>query len=98
MGMIWRVFKHLWNLRKSAAGAIPRRPDAPSARPWGLQFDSLAAIGAEQVQFIARGDRPDALADAGRHGPRNPHDHFARRQLAGVGGNGLCVALPGAVE
>ena len=35
---------------------------------------------------------------AGAIGAGNPHDHLARRQFAGIGGNALRLVLPGAVD
>ena len=69
--------------------------DAPE-RP--LQLDPLAAVGAEQMQFFARHDGADALADGGRDRAGNPHDDVARRQFAGIGGDVLRTVLSGAVD
>src|SRR3979490_406797 len=61
-------------------------------------IDPLLAVGAEQMQFFARRDRPDALANGGCDRTRYPHDYLARRQLAGIGGDALHLVLAGAVN
>src|SRR6266436_7829023 len=63
-----------------------------------LKIDPLAAVGAEQMQLFPWRNRRDPLADRGRYCAWNPHDHLARRQLPGIGGNALHLMLPGAVN
>ena len=50
------------------------------------------------MQLVARRNRPDSLADGWRDCAGNPHDHLARRQFPGIGGNALHLMLPGAVN
>ena len=44
----------------------------------GSAFHPLAAIGREQMQFFARRNRPDSLADGRTDRAGDAHDHFAR--------------------
>src|SRR3981189_1181232 len=50
-------------------------------------IDPLPAVGAEQMQFFARRDRP-----------RYPHDYLAGRQFPGIGGDALHLVLARAVN
>ncbi|GCC44297.1 hypothetical protein chiPu_0028740, partial [Chiloscyllium punctatum] len=50
------------------------------------------------MQFVARGDRQDPLADPRAGGAGNPDDHLAGRQLARIGGNALFRALAAAID
>src|SRR5260370_33524033 len=63
-----------------------------------LKIDPPAAGGGEQMQLFPRRKGPDPLADGGRGGTRDPHNHLARGQLAGIGGYALHLMLPGAVK
>src|SRR6266536_328037 len=58
----------------------------------------LAAVGGKEMQLVAGSNRPDSLADGGADGAGNPHDHLARRQFAGGGGDALHLLLSGAVN
>ncbi len=50
------------------------------------------------MQLVACGNGPDSLADGGAYGAGNPHDHLARWQFAGSGGDALNLVLPCAVN
>ena len=64
----------------------------------GLEIDPLAAVGGEQMQLLAWRDRPDSLADRGGDCAGDPHDHLARRQFPGIGGDALQLVLAGTVD
>ncbi len=44
-----------------------------------LKIDPLVPVGGKKMQLFRWRDRPDSLADGGRNGAGNPHDHFAGR-------------------
>ena len=44
-----------------------------------LSAHPLAAVGGKQMQLVAGGNGPDALANGRAYSAGNPHDDFARR-------------------
>ena len=50
------------------------------------------------MQFVGRGDRPDAFADGGAGRAGNPHDYLAGRQFSGIGGNALHLVLATTID
>src|SRR6185312_9546404 len=85
-----------WNRRTPWFHWLHSEPDSEET-PF-LTINPAAAIGAEQMQLFAGRDGPDAFADGRGDGAGNAHQHLARRQLAGIGGHLLRLALARAVQ